>query len=210
MLSLAEQTLTHSLGALAAATPTPGGGSAAALTGATAAALVEMVCGLTIGREKFAAAQEEVKQVLARAQTLRPRLLALAEEDAAAFDALTAAYKLPKGTEAEKSARGEAIQQALRAATETPVRTAEAAAEVVTLARAMVEKGNPNAASDAGVAVLLAEAAVQGAALNVRTNLGGLKDAGFAHRAREYVSALAVGAEATRAVALATLAARWA
>jgi formiminotetrahydrofolate cyclodeaminase len=168
-----------------------------------------MVCRLTIGREKFAAVQEEAKQTLARAQALRPRLLALAEEDAAAFDALTTAYRLPKGTEAEKSARAEMIQKALRAATETPLRTAEAAAEVAALARTMVEKGNPNASSDAGVAALLAEAAVQGAALNVRTNLNGLKDAEFAHQAREYASALAGGASAARAAALEILAARW-
>ncbi len=208
MPPLAQQTIGYTLDALAEATPTPGGGAAAALAGAAAAALVEMVCGLTIGREKFAAVQEEAKQALVRAQTLRSRLLALAEEDVAAFDALTAAYRLPKGTEAEKSARAEMIQKALRAATETPLRTTEAAAEVETLARTMVEKGNPNAASDAGVAALLAEAAVQGAALNVRTNLNGLKDAGFAHRAREYVFALASGASAARAAVLEALAAR--
>ena len=209
MPSLAQQTIDHILDALAAATPTPGGGVAAALAGAAAAALVEMVCGLTIGREKFAGVQEEAEQALVRAQALRSRLLALAEKDAAAFDALTAAYKLPKGTEAEQSVRTEMIQKALRAATETPRRTAEAAAEVATLARTMVEKGNPNAASDVGVATLLAEAAVQGAALNVRTNLKGLKDAGFAHRAREHVSALASDASAARRTVLEILAARW-
>lgn len=201
----AELPFSQILSAMAEATPTPGGGTASALAGAMAAALVEMVCGLTVGREKFAAVREEVRRARERAAALRARLLALAEEDASAYSALSAAYKLPKRTDEEKAARSEAIQQALRAATETPLRTAEAAAEVAALARLMVEKGNPSAASDAGVAALLAEAAVQGAALSVCTNLRGLKDADFTHRAREYTMALAAGASTARAAALEAL-----
>jgi len=208
VLSLAELSLPRVLEALAEATPTPGGGTASALAGATAAALVEMVCGLTIGRERFAAVQEEVHRARERAMTLRARLMALAEEDAAAFSALSAAYRLPKGTDEERAARAEAIQQALRAATEVPLRTAEAAAEVARLACLLVEKGNPNAASDAGVAALLAEAATQGASLNVCTNLQGLRDADFARRAREHVAALTAGASSARAAALEMLAGR--
>lgn len=162
---------------LAAATPTPGGGSAAALAGSLSAALVEMVCGLTIGKEAYRDHEAALSVMRDRARTLRHDLLTMVDRDAEAYDGVMAAIRMPKATDAEKAARREAMGRANMAATETPLATAEACAALMGLSRDLVAKGNRNALSDIGTAGMLAEAGLRGALMNVRINLPGLADA---------------------------------
>jgi len=168
-----RQTLDGFLDALASAAPTPGGGTASAVAGAAAAAVVAMVSRLTVGRKKYAAVEGEFRGILARAEELRPTLRRLGADDSAAFDAVSAAYAMPKEQEA---ARGAAIQKALLGASKVPLETLRVAAEVAALAARCAKAGNQNAVSDAGVAALLAGAAARGAAYNVRINVAALPD----------------------------------
>lgn len=190
---------------LASADPTPGGGSASALAGALAAALVAMVARTTIGKKKFADRAAAMEKVRHEAERLGQELLAAAEEDARAFDAVMAAYRLAKGTPEEEARRGVEIQAATKGATEAPLRVSERALRVLELARQVAEQGNPNAASDAGVASLLAEAAVQGALLNVRINLGQLADAAYREATGAVVAELRQRAAILRSEALAAV-----
>ena len=179
--------------ALASDAATPGGGSASALAGALAASLVGMVARMTEGMEGVAA----------EADAAREELLALVDEDARAFDRVMAAFRLPKGTDEEKAARTEAIQRGYEAATEPPARVCARALRVLELAAEVAERGNPNAVSDAGVAALLAESALVGAALNVRINVASIKDAGFRREHEDAASAAVTGARELREKALA-------
>ena len=169
------QSLAGFLSAVASPTPTPGGGSVAALAGALAAALAQMVAGLTAGKKKFAAVEGEMREASVRAAELVNRLLALTEEDAAAYAAVSAAYKLAAEPAAERT---RAIDAALLGAAEVPLESAEVCVRVAELAAGVATKGNPNAVSDAGVAALLAEAACRGAVYNVRINVAALSDRG--------------------------------
>jgi formiminotetrahydrofolate cyclodeaminase/predicted GIY-YIG superfamily endonuclease len=178
------------LDALASAAPTPGGGSASALAAAMGAAMVAMACNLTVGREKFAAVEEELRGVLARAGELQAVLVAAVDDDTEAYDVVSAAYKLPKATPEEKAARTAAIQQGLQGASDVPLRVAQAAAEVLALTKVAQAKANPNVASDAYVAELLARAGRDGAIANVEINLGSITDAAFADRMRTAIGAL--------------------
>jgi glutamate formiminotransferase/formiminotetrahydrofolate cyclodeaminase len=162
---------------LASADPTPGGGTAAATAGALAAALVGMAARTTIGKKKFADRQVAMEAIRDEADGLRADLLAQAEADARAFDAVLAAYRLPKGTPEEEVRRGCTIQDATRGAIAAPLTVCRLARRVLDLARRVAAEGNPNAASDAGVASLLAAGAARGALLNVRINLPQLTDA---------------------------------
>lgn len=164
---------------LAADSATPGGGGVAALNGAMGAALVSMVCRLTIGRKKYAVVDAEMQQTLQKSEALRAQLTALLAEDVAAFDAVMAAFGLPKSTGDEKTARRAAIQLALKEATRVPLETARACAEVITLAKFVARQGNTNAASDAGSAAQSALAGLKSAALNVYINLGSIHDKAF-------------------------------
>lgn len=177
--SLVNHTVTDFLDALASAAPTPGGGSVAALSGAQGAALVSMVCALTLGKKKYTDVQDEIARLRERSEVLRRELTDLVQADTEAFDGVSAAYQLPKETDEEKAARTAAIQQALKAATLVPMRVIEACARVLDLCTPAAEKGNANAVSDAGVAALMAEAGLRGAALNVLINLGAIKDDAF-------------------------------
>ncbi|MBX6331079.1 MAG: glutamate formimidoyltransferase [Gemmatimonadaceae bacterium] len=161
---------------VAAATPTPGGGSVAAHVGALAAALAQMVAGLTRGRKKYADVDAEFREVAERAAALGQRLTELVTLDADAYTAVSNAYKLPKETPEQAAQRDAAITAALIGASEVPLETARACAEVAALALVAATKGNKNAVSDAGVAALLAEAACRGAAYNVRINVAALPD----------------------------------
>ena len=173
---LAELTVRDLTQRLASSAPVPGGGSASALAGALAAALVEMVCELTVGRPEYEDVEPVARQIGAAAAELRGSLLAAAEEDAAAYLALVAARHLPRDSEDERAARRSAIGESAVAATEVPLRVTRLAAEVLDLAAGIAPIGNRNAASDAGVAALLAAAAARGAALNVTINLPSLPD----------------------------------
>jgi formiminotetrahydrofolate cyclodeaminase len=168
---------------LASGAPTPGGGSAAAIMGAMGAALVSMVCNVTLGRKGHEAVESEMKAVRDESEKLRLRLTSMVAEDIAAFDGLMAAYRLPKLTEEDKSRRAAAIQSSLRAATDTPLACARACAEVVALSKRAGEKGYAGVISDAGVGVLAANTALRSAALNVYINAPSLKDRAFADAA---------------------------
>ncbi|GAB4478230.1 MAG: hypothetical protein Kow0088_17890 [Anaerolineales bacterium] len=165
------------LDALAAATPTPGGGSAAAFSAAAAAALVGMVARLTIGKKKYAAVEEHMQEIAAQADALCQKMKSMVVQDAQAFDAVMNALRLPKETDAEQKARQEAIQAATLQAATVPLQVAQGAVEALQLAAEVVAKGNLNAISDGGSAAAQAQAALRGAALNVRINLQGLEDA---------------------------------
>ena len=161
---------------LASAAPAPGGGSAGAAAGAMGAALVSMVCNLTIGKEKFAAVETELKEVLAKSEALRAELTQLVGDDTEAFNMVMAAFRQPKETDAEKAVRREAIQAATKQATLVPLATARACGGVIELSQVAAEKGNPNAVSDAGAAASCAQAGLKSAALNVLINLPSIKD----------------------------------
>ncbi|MDP9177310.1 MAG: glutamate formimidoyltransferase [Gemmatimonadota bacterium] len=164
------------LAAVASSDPVPGGGSVAAYAGALAAALTRMVTGLTIGKTKYAAVESEIAVIASSAEALMEKLEGLVASDAVVYSAVSTAYKMPKGTEAEIDAQKHAITTALLAASEIPLETARACAGVADLAAAVAEKGNSNAITDAGVAALLADAGCKGASYNVRINVASLDD----------------------------------
>jgi len=168
---------------LASGAPTPGGGSAAAIMGAMGAALVSMVCNVTIGKKGYEAAEPEMRAVLGESENVRRRLTAMVAGDVAAFDSLMAAYKLPKAGDEDKTRRAAAIQAALRRATEAPLDCARACAEVIALARRASEAGYLNVISDGGVGVLAGFTGLRSAALNVYINAPALKDRAFASQA---------------------------
>lgn len=177
-LRLAEEaaadTTPHSfLAATAAGTPTPGGGSAAALAGALAAALTQMVSSLTVGRKKYAALQEDMESIQRQAGTLRQALTAAIAQDAAAFDQVMAAYR---NKELSESERQSAIEEATILAGEVPLQVARLSREVARLARQVAEDGNSNSVTDAAAGAILARTAVQIAAINVKINAKALKD----------------------------------
>jgi methenyltetrahydrofolate cyclohydrolase len=168
---------------LASGNPTPGGGSAAAIMGAMGAALVSMVCNVTIGKKGYEGVEAEMKAVLHESEKVRKRLTAMVAEDIAAFDSIMAAYKLPKATDEDKASRSAAIQAGLRSATEAPLDCARVCAEVIVLARRASEHGYLNVISDGGVGVLAGFTGLRSAALNVHINAPALKDRTFAERA---------------------------
>jgi methenyltetrahydrofolate cyclohydrolase len=171
---------------LASGAPTPGGGSAAAVMGAMGAALVSMVCNVTLGKKGYEAVEAELQFVRHESDNLRARLTAMVADDVAAFEGLMAAYRLPKASEEDKARRAQAIQISLRGATEAPLACARACAEVIALARRAAENGYAGVISDAGVAVLAAHTALRSAALNVDINTPALTDRAFAaHAAHE-------------------------
>lgn len=191
-----------------AATPTPGGGSAAALVGSVAASLVAMVAGLTIGKKAYQPVEQEMRRVLTEAIKLRDELVELADRDSAAFDAVMAAYRLPKETESERAERARAIQSALTQATKVPYQTALRCSRVLELAEIVVTKGNKSALSDGGAAATLAEGALQAALLNVALNLTEISDASLKSEYTRERERLAQHAQEKRAAILATIAAR--
>jgi len=154
--------------------PVPGGGSVSALAGQLAAALAEMVAGLTIGRPSYAEAEDDMQALVVVARALRDRLGSLVGEDADAYAAVSSAYRLPK--EGNAAARDVVIQAALGRAADVPVETARLCRDVAALAVTCATRGNTNAISDSGVAALLAEAACRGAAYNVRINASSITD----------------------------------
>ena len=175
-----HDTIATFLDGLASAAPTPGGGGAAAISGAMGAALVSMVCNLTIGKKKYVEVEAELKDMLSQSEALRAQLTGMIAEDVAAFDAVMGAYGLPKATDEEKAARAEKIQAALKVATDVPLACCRACRAVIDLAEVVADKGNLNVISDAGVAVLSAHAGLRSAALNVYVNAKGLDDRDFA------------------------------
>ena len=170
------ESLSGFVGSVASPSPTPGGGSVTAHVGALAAALAQMVAGLTVGRKKYVAVDAEMRDIAVRATALGNTLSTLVARDAAAYAIVYAAYKLADATDDRKRDKAARIDDALIHAAEVPLETARACADVADLALIVAEKGNANAASDAGVAALLAEAGCVGAAYNVRINVSSLTD----------------------------------
>lgn len=193
-MGLADRTVTEFVQELGSPSPAPGGGSAAALAGALGAALVAMVCQLTIGRKSYQEVSAEFEGLLPHAEAKSRELLALMDADAEAYRRVIAAYKLPRETDAEKQTREAEVQEALKAAANVPLEIARACAEVLEQTMGVSARGNKNAASDAGAGALLAEAGLQAAILNVEINLGLIRDTSF-------VGAVRAELEPLRAVA---------
>lgn len=185
-----NETIQGFLDGLASSAPTPGGGGAAAISGAMGAALLSMVCNLTIGKKKYVEVEEELKGILVQSEALRAKLTGMIADDVEAFDAVMAAYGLPKSSDAEKAARSAKIQEVLKVATDVPLACCKACREVIDLAQAVADKGNLNVISDAGVAVLSAHAGLRSAALNVYVNAKGLDDRAFAQSRLDELEAL--------------------
>lgn len=203
MNNLTELKSTDFLTALASSAPAPGGGGGAAMAGALAAALASMVANLTIGKEKFAQQELEVKELLDEAEEVRQTLLQLVEDDAAVFNSFMACYKLPKGTEEEKTARTQAIRQAAKQAAEVPLAIAKASYRALQLAQRLVCIGNPGVITDGACSALLARAALRCAEYNVRINLGLTKDEEYNSQVKAELNFLLKTAEELEQEALA-------
>jgi formiminotetrahydrofolate cyclodeaminase len=180
---------------LASKSATPGGGSAAALMGAQAAALTSMVCNLTIGKPKYAEVETDMQALLAKSEALREKLLSMIKADVDVFNRLMETYGLPKETDAEKAARTDAIQTLLKDATQVPLDCAKACAEAIQLSKIAAEKGSVAVISDAGVAVMSAYGGLKSAALNVYINTASLKDRVFAEAKLAELESLLAGAD---------------
>jgi len=180
---------------VAAPTPTPGGGSGAALAGALAAALTSMVCSLTLSRDGGTTQTDELTSLLETAEAQRHELAALVDEDATAYQRVLQAHRLPKASAVEKKARSEAVQPALEQAARVPLKVAEGAVRVLELVPSVLENGLPSAASDVGVAAYMAHGALKGAALNVRTNLSSLRDQAVTDSYQRQLSSLEARAQ---------------
>ncbi|HWR00839.1 MAG TPA: cyclodeaminase/cyclohydrolase family protein [Chlorobaculum sp.] len=172
---------------LAGAAPTPGGGAAAALTGAQGVALLSMVCRLTAGREKFSAVEGEIRSILAIMDETRPRLLEMADRDIHAFRLTLKAYKLPKETVDEADARHRAIQDALKACSEVPFELFNTCRAMLPLADRLEQIANPSVMSDVLVGRYLLVAGVLGAKANVDVNLAGIDDSVFCTGKRRHM-----------------------
>lgn len=195
---LTEKTLVDFLDALASSAPAPGGGSVAALSGALGAALVSMVCNLTLGKSKYADVQDEISVLLERSEMLRHQLTNLLEADVQAYTGVSKAYGMPRATDEEKAARSAAIQEALKGATVVPMQVAGACVNVLELCTPAAEMGNVYAVSDAGVAAVMAEGGLRSAALNVVININAIKDQAFVDEMRGQLDALLAGKPALK------------
>jgi len=173
---LIDKKVSNFLNELASNSPTPGGGSVAALAGALGAALISMVGNLTVGKKKYEDVEEDIKKILSSSEKLRYELSQLIEDDVKVFNNFMATYKMPKETENEKKIRTEKMQEALIKAAKVPLRVAYKCLDILSLSKEVAEKGNINVVSDAGVAALMAEAALESAILNVKINLKMIKD----------------------------------
>lgn len=191
-----DQPIQQFLDQLASKSATPGGGSAAAIMGAMGAALVGMVCNLTVGKKNYEAVEAEMAAVLARADALREQSIGMIRADIEAFDRVMAAYALPRETDEDKARRSQAIQDALKAATDVPLACARLCLDIIELSEIATQKGNRNLISDAGVAVMAAHAALKSAALNVYVNAKGVKDEAFARERLDRLEALLKEGEA--------------
>jgi glutamate formiminotransferase/formiminotetrahydrofolate cyclodeaminase len=176
---LASMKVNGFLSELASSSPAPGGGSVAALAGSLGAALSSMVCNLTVGKEKYADVQKEIKDALKKSEQLRKDLIKLIDEDTEAFNGVMKAFKMPKDTEEQKKERSKAIQEGYKTAAKVPLETAKTCEKILDVALVIAEKGNLNSITDAAVSALMAQAGVESAILNVKINLGSIKDKVF-------------------------------
>jgi len=181
----ADQPLRHFLDRLCSDSPEPGGGSASALVGATAASLAGMLAALTMNKKGYEEVSGEMTRIHKQASRLKEELLDLLQKDTEAFDDAARAFKLPKDTEEQKKRRAEAIQRGLEKASEVPVSIMEKCLEVSRLAAATLEKGNRMAITDGAIAALFADAAAVGAMINARINFSWMKDKTYVEKAEK-------------------------
>jgi formiminotetrahydrofolate cyclodeaminase len=172
----AEQTVRDFAERLASAAPAPGGGSAAAMAGGLAAALVAMVARGTLGKKRFADRAEQMARIADEASGYQAELLRLVDEDAEAYEAVVMARRLPRGTPEEAERRAREAQLAVGRAIDTPFRLSQRAVRLLELAREVIREGNPASAPDGGVAAFLASAALAGGMLTIRANLAQVTD----------------------------------
>lgn len=189
-MQLAELTVRGFADLLGSDAPAPGGGSAAALAGTLGAALTAMVGSLTVGRKKYAEFDGLARETLEKARDLEHRFLDVMERDTEAFNAVSAVFAMPKGTDQEKEARAAAMQEALQGCTKTPFEMMELSLEALRLTGGLVDRSNASAASDLGCAALSLKAGIQGAWLNVLINIGGIQDEAFVSQYRREGQAL--------------------
>lgn len=192
----AEKSIHDFLNEVSSSTPTPGGGSVSALAGSLASALAAMVCNLTIGKAKYEGYKEELTTVLEKANQLKQELEELIIKDSESFDSVMQVLKFPKGSPEEIERREKTLEEAYRKATSVPLLVMEKSWQVLQLAQVTADKGNINSVSDAGVASLLAHAAVEGAYFNVMINLPSLKDQAFQEQVKK--QALEIKAQAAQ------------
>ncbi|TFH95394.1 methenyltetrahydrofolate cyclohydrolase [Porphyromonas levii] len=176
---LKDHTLVQFSDVTAGSDPVPGGGSVSALAGAISASLAKMVANLTIGRKKYAEVESEMMEVATKAEEIRQSLLNAIDRDSDAYNLVAEAFKMPKETDEEKAARSAKIQEATKVAALVPMEVAKMTYDLIPLIEAVVMKGNQNAITDGCIAMMNCRLGVLGALLNVRINLGGLKDEAF-------------------------------
>jgi formiminotetrahydrofolate cyclodeaminase len=186
--------LSNSIGNFAelvsAGTPAPGGGSVAAYCGVLAASLGQMVCSLTIGKAKYVEVEPRVTRIRSELERLTERLRELIAEDAASFEAVLDAYRLPKESDEQKAHRSSQIQIALQGAVNVPLETAQRGFDVLGLIRELADIGNVNALSDVAVGAQLAQTAIRGASYNVWVNLDSISDREVVDRTREKMNSM--------------------
>jgi len=193
-----EKSVNEFLYLLASKDPAPGGGSGAALGGALSAALISMVCNLTIGKKGYESVQEAMSELLHKSEALREELPQLLEADTQVYGSVMAAYRLPRKTPEQKQVRAKAWQAALKDAAEVPLKVADRCGQLVELALPAAGMGNQWAVSDAGVGVLLAEASMHAALLNVYINLSSIKDVAYVQEILARIQAITDGKSETK------------
>lgn len=198
-MSFREQSIDVFYEELSSKAPVPGGGGASAMVGALAAALTHMVGALTVGKPKYAAVESEMSELLIRSKALGERFLSLMDEDAAAFEPLAQAYRLPKNTPQEQAEKSRVMEAALKSAVQPPLSIMEACADAFALIALAAEKGSVVAVSDAGVAASFCRAALEGASLNVFINTQSMQDRAYAEalnaRARQLLAQYGAAAD---------------
>lgn len=192
---LVDLTVKEFLNKVAGSDPVPGGGSIAALNGALGASLAAMVAGLTIGKKGYEDHQEAMHHIQEQALKYKEMFTINIDRDSEAYDKVFACFKMPKATDEEKHARSAAIQEATKYAALVPMEVARASYGMMTLIADVARLGNKNAVTDACVAMMSARTAVLGALLNVRINLGSIKDKAFVEEMTHEANALEVNAE---------------
>jgi len=185
-----DQPLRSFLEDTASKTPTPGGGSVAALVGSLGAALLCMVGNFTLGKPKFEKVERDVREILKEADKLKEELSGLIQKDIEVYARFSQTSRMPRDTSELKEKRRRALQIALKDTTQVPLTAAKLALRLLELAQLLVSKGNPNLITDVGVGALLADAALQSAALNVQINLGYIKDEEFRKRTSSVLSSM--------------------
>lgn len=189
-MKIAQKTCIDFIDELASKSAVPGGGGAAALTGAIGIALGSMVCNLTIGKKKYAEHEESVKSILEKARELEKDLLNMIDEDAECFLPLSKAYGLPNSTEEEKKIKADTMESALKTACEVPIKIVKVCYESIKLHEDLVDKGSRLALSDVGVGVQCLRAAILSGQLNVVININSIKDEEYVKNIRDEVNRL--------------------